>query len=534
MTKRLNAATALAIAAALCVACGGRPDSWDTKPRLPLTTQGLTGSVAIVDPSLDRVVMLTASSDRTLFTNPISIGKNVVATRASADESQLFLLARGVQPRRNPDDEQPSLTVVGGETNPSRFARYTLTDPLQGLSVDPAGEWVVVYDAGGIVVNPNELIFVDITDPSYQPYSKTIRSFGGRPQRLTFTSTLTVPNGPPRRFLIVETDQDVTLVDLSKLDAPEVTLILPKTPTGQTGKPAEVAYHDGDAKLGTDANIAIRLANDSNVMLVDLAAPGPDEQSKAFVPTVNVADVGGVPSSIAFVQTDGGLRLAALVPSKVGATLVDPATTVLEDVEFDKPYSHITPITADVSNKPISSDVALLWSESNTGIAFWSLGQTAGTPFRSVDSYDIGISVSDVKNVPGADFAHVKILESTNASEFYVLDLDKRQSFPMLTEEQGFTLSVSPDGERAWALKAGTPKLARIDFSTLHPTSVQVERSVTAIYDIARRDSGRAAIALHVAENVDTVSVGATVLDALDPDTAKSKFYPGLLMGGLE
>ena len=178
--------------------------------------------------------------------------------------------------------------------------------------------------------------------------------------------------------------------------------------------------------------------------------------------------------------------------------------------------------------------MALLWSDSTTGIAFWSLGKTSGTPFRSVDDYDIGIAVSKVKSVPGDQFAHLKILESTTASEFYVLDLDKRQSFPMLTNAGGFQLGVSPDGQRAWALRPGTPDFASIDLSNLHPTSIQVERDVAAVYDIERRDSGRAAIALHASEHGSAVSLGATVLDGLDPDTAKSRFHPGLLLGGLQ
>lgn len=522
----------LLLLSAALAACGGRPDKWDDEVTLPVTSVGLTGSVAVVDPGLDRVLMLTASSDRSLSATALSVGENVVSTEPSRDRSTLFVLSKGVQPRRNPDDERPSLTVLDGSTTPKALARYTLTDPLQGIAVDPEGEWVVVYDAGGKVVNPNELIFVDISDPSSEPVSKTLRSFGGRPERLTFTSELTVPNGPARRFLIVETGQDVSLVDLSDLTRDEVTIILPQTPTGKTGKPMEVAFHDGDPKDAADARIAVRLANDSNIMLADLASP-PQGSSKPFEVTVNVADVGGIPSSIAFVQTDGGLRLAALVPSTLGAALVDPATTVVEQVELDKPYTRITRITEDVSEKPATSDVALLWSDSTTGIAFWSLGKTSGKPFRSVDPYDIGIAVSSVKNVPGEQYAHLKILESSSASEFYVLDLDKRQSFPMLTNASGYTLSLSPDGERAWAIRKGTPDLATIDLANLHPTSIEVERDAANVFDIERRDAGRAGIVLHVSEGAGGVSVGATVLDALDPDTAESKFYGGLMLGGL-
>jgi len=528
--KRVTCIAALALGLA---ACGGRPDYWDTKVSLPLQNVGLSGSVAILDPELNRALMLTATTDRQLGFESLGIGKNPVTVQPSLDKNTLFVLSKGVQPRRKPSDELPSLSVIDGGIQPKLTAHFELSDPLQGLAVDPQGEWVVVYDAGGIVVNPNELIFIRAGEPGSEPVSKTIRSFGGRPQRLTFTSELAVPNGAPRRFLIVETEQDVSLIDLSDLSRDEVTLILPKTPVGATGKPAEVAFHDGEPGDPTDAHIAIRLANDSNVMLVDLGAPPATESDKAFKPTVNVADVGGVPTAIAFVQTDGGTRLAALVPQKLVAALVDPATAVVETVDFPKAYSRLTRVTDDVSDKPTQSDVALLWSDSTPGIAFWSLGKTSGKPFRSVDDYDIGISVSSVKNVPGDLHTHLKILESTSATEFFVLDLDKRQSFPMLTEAAGFELSVSPDGDRAWALRTGTTQLASIDLSTLHPTSIELERDVLKIWDVERKDGGRAAIFLHASEDQDHASLGATVLDALNPDTASSRFYDGLTFGGL-
>lgn len=525
--------TCLAFLGLGLVACGGRPDHWDTKMQLPLESVGLSGSVAILDKELNRELMVTATTDRRLELTPLRVGKNPVTVQPSIDKNTLFVLSKGVQPRRNPDDERPSLTVIDGSIQPKVTARFSLTDPLQGLAIDPQGEWVVVYDAGGIVVNPNELIFVRAGEPDSEPVSKTIRSFGGRPQRLTFTTELAVPNGPPRRFVIIETEQDVTLIDLSDLARDEVTLILPKTPTNAPGQPAEVAFHDGVADDPTDAHIAIRLANDSNVMLVDLAAPPPNESDKPFKSTVNVADVGGVPSAIAFVATDGGTRLAALVPQKSNAALVDPATTVVETVDFPKPYSRLTRVTDDVSDKPTTSDVALLWSDSTPGIAFWSLGKTTGKPFRSVDDYDIGISVQSVKNVPGDLHAHLKILESPSATEFFVLDLDQRQSFPMLTEASGFELTVSPDGDRAWALRTGTEEMASIDLSNLHPTSIELERDILKVWDVERKDGGRAAIALHASDKGDHASLGATVLDALDPDTAETRFYDGLIFGGL-
>jgi hypothetical protein len=515
--------------------CGDRPESYDAPMDGDPIAVGLSGSLAIVDRPLDRVVMVTSPAQGALSTSAFGVGKNVVSALAAPTNDKLFVLSRGTQPRRNPEDERPSLSVIDGGLTPRAIASYTLTDPLQGLSIDPLGEWAVVYDAGGVVVNPNELIFVDLKTAGAAPVPKTIRSFGGRPERLTFTSELLTKDGP-RRFLIVETSQDVTLIDLVDLERDEVTLPLSQTTTGRPGQPLEVAFHDGDPADDGDARIAIRLANDSNVMVVELDTP-PEGSVKPFQAVINVADVGGTPSSIGFVRTDGGLRLAALVPERRQAALIDPTSFVVESVEFDQPFSRLARVTDELSARPDTSDVALLWSDSTRAIAFWSLGTTSGTPFRSVDPYPIEISVGTVKNVPGDTFAHLKILESTSAAEFYVLDLDKRQSFPMLTDNAGFELTIAPDGLRGWALRPGTARFASIDFSDLHPRSLEVERPVSGVFDVARPDGGRTLIALHSVGSKGgrggPPGLGATVLDGVNPDTASSVFYGGLLLGGL-
>lgn len=528
MFERISGFVGVALVALTTVACGDRDAQWDAEPaELPPTAVGLAGSLAILDEPLDRVMMVTAGAERTASFRALKVGKNVSSVAASRDRDRLFVLAAGVQPRRNPEDELPSLTVVDGGTSPSVLARYELTDPLGGLAVDPQGEWVVVFDAGGIVVNPNELILVDLRTPDAEPFTKTIRSFGGRPQRLTFTSELTLPQGPPRRMLIVETEKDVTLVDLAFPERSEVTIALPQNTQGAEGRPAQVAFHDGDPGDPTDAQVAIRLQNDSNVVLVELGPP--TEPDKDYRASVNVADVAGTPSAIDFVQTDGGLRLAALVPSRREAALIDPRTTVVDTVPLPGGYTQLARVTEQVPDAPDVSDVALLWGGSQSqGVAFWSLGVTTGKPFRSVESVEVGIAVSSVKDIPGEQLGFRKLLEGQSAAEFYVLDLEQRTSFPMLTNAQGFDVSISPDGRRAWALNPGTRQFARVDLDTLHPTSLEVERDTFGVYDIQANDGGRAAIALHA-----NGTLGLTVLDALDPDTARSRFYGAVLLGGL-
>lgn len=530
MMRRL---LALVVTLGAVGACGGRDAFWDEAADTPLTSVGLTGSVALADPALDRVLMLTSPSGRELRAAPIRVGHNLVKLLASPDRGTLFALSAGAEPRRSKDDELPSLTVIDGGTRPEVRARYELTDPLRGLGIDPEGEWAVVYEAeGSVVVNPNELILIDLVHPDAAPITKTIRSFGGRPQRISFTSPLTLPKGPPRRLLVVETDHDVTLIDLSHPERDEVTVMLPRTPSGAAGSPAEIAWSDGEPGSATDARIAVRLKNDPNVLVLELGPAPASEPDKDYRPTINIADVGGVPSAIDFVETDGGLRLAALVPTQVSAMLVDPATTMVQRVDLGRPYSRLTRVTGDIKDKPVKSDVALLWSEQTRGIAFWSLGVTTGTPYRSVDAYDIGISVASVLDVPGTAFSNLKLLKSAGEAEFYVLDLDRRMSFPMLTTARGFDLTVAPDGGRAWATLAGGPLFAEIDLKTLHPTSLTLERDLSAVYDIARADGGRSAVAMHQASSGNGWWYAATVLDALRPDTADTAFYSALILGG--
>src|SRR5690606_26576596 len=99
-----------------------------------------------------------------------------------------------------------------------------------------------------------------------------------------------VPNGPPRRLLVVQTDYDVSLVDLLEPERDEVTIVLPKRKDGTSAAPAQVVAHDGDPDDPNDARIAIRLANEADVVLVQLSPPL-DGENKPFRATINIADV---------------------------------------------------------------------------------------------------------------------------------------------------------------------------------------------------------------------------------------------------
>jgi hypothetical protein len=63
----------------------------------------------------------------------------------------------------------------------------------------------------------------------------------------------------------------------------------------------------------------------------------------------------------------------------------------------------------------------------------------------------------------------------------------------------------------------------------LHPRSFALGRPVNEVFDVARRDGGRAVVAIHAAG-----AVGVTVLDAEQPSLETAREYAGVLLGGFE
>jgi hypothetical protein len=531
--------------------CGGRPATFDvaydpgrqsdddpSEPSGDLQLRGLSGSVALLDPALHQVLMFTSPAKLELRGSRLPVGRDVAAFESSRARDRLFVLSRGVTPRYQASDEAPQLRVFDGGVAPQELAKYDLQDPYDKLEIDPAGDWLIVHGSEGLVSNPNELILVDLkqSDPERAKTSKTLDSYGGKPRRFVFTSALSVPGSTPHRLLIVQREKDLAVIDLNDLDVPEITVGLPqRAEAGSYASPLDVVYHDGiDGEV--NAMLAVQLENDSNVFLLTLNAPLDSERSLSL--DANLVDVGGVPSQLDFVQTrrDGGLRLAALVPSKKAAKLIEPASGNVQDVALPVGFTRIRRITSDVSESS-GQDIALLYGEATNTIAFWQLGSTVGTPYRSIDAYDLGINVGQVFDVPSEQFADRKILAGASnaaARQFYVLDLSERKSFPLdaLTD---LTLNLSPRGEQLWAFHRGAKGFARLTFDPLQPSSLYAQEPIQFVHDFASElgETQRSTLALHLLPSHGHFSVAATLFDGDAPSTANTRFYSELELTGI-
>ena len=103
----------------------------------------------------------------------------------------------------------------------------------------------------------------------------------------------------------------------------------------------------------------------------------------------------------------------------------------------------------------------------------------------------------------------------------------------MVTNGHTYDLTLAPDGlsRRLWAYAPSGEDFSSVDLGTLNPTQLHADSPIWGVYDIAQSDgaAGRTAIVLHHPGG----GLGATVLDALAPDTANTRFYSGLSYGGL-
>lgn len=518
----------IALSLLLFAGCGGRGEIWDKTASLP-AIHGLSGSVALLDVSAERAMMIPVNGDLTIDPVSIPIRRGFAASSPARGGSSLLVLCRGDVPREDPSDQGPSLTVIDGGVSPKLVASYTLSDPLSGLSVDPEGRFAAVYSSpydDAFVSNPNELVILDLDRPpaADNPSPLTLRSFGGRPESLTFTPELAMTTGK-RRLLVVLTDRDAGLIDLAAPDQKDITVKL--STSGERVRPLQVAVTDGDPDRDDDARLAIRLESDSSVILIDFVASPDGTGAHDFKPLPNVALASGVPTDIAFVSTDGGQRLAALVPSKKSMTLIDPATSIATEVALGERFEKMSLVTNVVGSTALGADVALLWSGSSPYIAFVALGSTAGKPYKAVERLELEQPIANVIDVPAPN-DRLKILAASDGRTFFVLDLVSRTAAPIVAS-YGVGVTPSPDGERAWLYAQGASHLASLGLGDLHPRNITLKNPIARAFDVGRRDGGRALVAVH-----GVGAIGVTALDAVNPSLETATYTHGVLLGGLQ
>jgi hypothetical protein len=214
------------------------------------------------------------------------------------------------------------------------------------------------------------------------------------------------------------------------------------------------------------------------------------------------------------------------VPSQQTLTLVDPLTGTSSKIDLGAPFERLSLVTEVVGETDQGSDVALLWSGSTPLIAFVALGSTVGKPYKSVDLLQLERPIGTVLPVPAPN-EHLRILEAVDGTHFVVLDLLERTASPINSSTYGTTVTLGPDGARAWLHAAG-PWLGQLDLDSLHPSNIALSYPINSVFEIGRLDGGRSLLAIHPVGGT-----AVTVLDAVAPSLSTAREYPGVLLGGL-
>lgn len=447
----------LGLGSLLVSACGGRAAAWDTPVSGPVSVGALRNAAVLIDGSLNRALVARASADQVLTTTAVPMGKRIASTTTSVDRTQVFVLSQGDQVRLGPNDEGPALTVIDA-AHPETPTRYLLPDPLTSIALDPDPDdhLAIVYPGdstqSSFLTNPNELLFVNL-DPAVgpgpdNPHPRTLPSKeGGAPKSLTFSPKMHFPGGD-RRFLIVETDRDLLLLDINHLDRGEITLPLTDPHTDSRAlSPAGIAVDPGDPNAmdatgmpaPRDPAIAVRTVTDDNVLVYGLkptatiTAGGND-----FIAHPTISPAGGIPSDIAFVRTKQGVRLAVIVPTPTPRGLlvnVDDNQTLT--AKFGQPYQNLSLVTEFVSDASPDGDQVMLWAGGGANsIALWDLGAVPSAAqadidtVKSIETLNLNGSVLSVTDVQTDAFKNLKVLQ-TSGQSLYVLDLKEHQASPL-------------------------------------------------------------------------------------------------------
>ncbi len=563
-------AGALALTSA-AAGCGSRAPSW-TLP-VEATSYPLNTGVAIVDEAAHRVLIVSANADLSTSEQSVTVGHNVVTVATSPDGNHLFVMSNGDWPPQSPSDQPPSLTYIDATTTPVTVTPYPMKQPQPNLVLDPLGQYAAAYTGPGtpaqFIDDPNEIVIFKLSPPATAPTSATlsIQSFGGTPQQLTFTPTLTLPDGTTTtgmqtRLLLVESTIDLTILDMGHAFDPvppqQITVQLTDGTTTQQETPAGVAVDDGDPSNPNDARIALWTSTDSNVFIFQL---GPSEPGtpNPFTPSINSASVGAIPSTVAFVHTsaqpanDYGLQVLALVPSQTKAVFIDEDDDTTE-VTMPTPYTNLSVVTKIIDSpasgngaSPGGPDTALLWAQSAStddgvtgpiGMAFWDLGEVDGQ-ISGVDVVSVSQPIQAVLDVGGPASVNpgLKIVQLAT-SGVYVLDLSSRMASPLDTNGAPSLVS-SADGTRLWAFAPNGTDLAEISLpippeglSALSVVPLITPMPIGGVYDVTiagMPDGGvgkpHALIATHPQG-----TWGATVFDAENPTTANAQNVTALLL----
>jgi len=468
-------------AAALVLGCAAdRPAAFD-RDRQVLGPVPLKDRVAWVDTALDRVVALDLSGDAPAL-EVVPVGRNPVYAAPTPDRDHLLVITRGEEAvTRGQKDEPPRLWDVDLAHPGAPPIVYEVGSPFDRVVVSQDGQIAVAYfsaagpDDAGFFRNPNEMAFVDLTQPAGEtnPVLKTLRAFGSTPTGVVLSPPMSIPNADdpsPRTFAFVFSHNVVTVVDASHADRNEVSLRLDAA--GASVDPREVVF----APASQTAYLRSDGARDvlQVTLEADAATPG-DAHSNDYRPLLAELGAGGGPSDIAVFDDIVAKRwVLAATPTTSEVVVIDTDTAQFRRVATPDPIDRITLFPSDTPRIAVLSSL----TAGLPRVQLMSLDDLENTlvPIK-LQQVDLGQPVRDVVPVPGRAAGQdlALIVHDDNRTVLSLLDVNFGSVSPLQGVGRLDSYAFTATGDYLVGATQRVSRLGFLDLSNLHPSDLRLD-----------------------------------------------------------
>ncbi len=400
--------------------------------------------VAYLSNQTRRLTLLNTSGSRAAITH-IDIPPGVSVVRTNHDNTKLILLS--------PETEQVLLV----DPTESKIERtWDVGSPFQRLSESPDGKFLIAdfgnAEAGsaGIVTNANELAIIRVDEEpeaGVNPQSLTLRSFGSRPEMISFAPPFTVYDDAERRFALITSRNYVTLLELEGFDAEdpnanELVVHLTQAESDETVFPIEVTWTEDDPTRPDDMFAFLRASGSDDIVSLNLLPTGETDSldRPKLRPSINRLPGGQGPSSMAQYQAPNGARKLITVNRSQELAIIDVATSDSVLVPLEAAVSQVVVYRAHNRTTGNEESFALLYGLGGLRTVYFvelsnveAQGNRAITPRaleRSIESLEVapdglrtiilhpGRTAFSIMNLERQDVRPLDLAASINSMDF--------------------------------------------------------------------------------------------------------------------
>lgn len=502
----------------------------DRDPRYALSMRTLrpvaAGSALVyVQPALARATVVDLTPE-TPVVRQVAVGGDPARVDARVAHDEALVLSRGQRGAQGVAPAPASLTAI---TAAGAARRWTLGSPFNALAQNSDGRFAIAYfdanaSAGRLLFNPNEVAVIDLDRPEAagNPAIRTVRSFGGVPNGVVFSPTMTVA-GEPRTLAVVLSDAYVTLLDLARPERSEITVRLTLPEDARAVAPAQVVF---DAE---NATVYLRADRSNDLYVLRLVAVTPESPTaNDFRPALNQLAAGVRPADLALFGEANARKLLVVSPGSRDARVIDTVANTTTVVPLDAAANRVLLFTGPSPRSDAPALRALLYATAGAAdaVSFVELTDIESRRSQNVETLQLGRVANQALALP--ERGVVMFSHPTSATgSLSLLDLGRRTAAPIFSEVGLENARFDDDRQALWVAPQVGERLGFIELTNFRPGELRLDAPIVDVIPVSR-GAMRRVVALH-----DAPDGWITVVDGADPTRERARSLRGFLLTGL-